>query len=94
MSDMTDTILYSGKEDDTTEALLAEYDDKRRQRPDDVIAMQTAVCMTAALLLLVLDIFYPDTAEGVLHELKRFMTDTSFTVKNPVDIIISYIQSR
>lgn len=94
MTDMTETILYSEADDDTTEALLAEYDEKKKRRPDDVIAMQTAVCMTAALLLLVLDIFYPDTAEGIVRELRGHMTDTSLLLKNPVDILISYIQSR
>ena len=90
MTDMTETVLYSEEDRE----MLEEYENKKSRRPDDVIAMQTAVCMTAALVLLLLRLFCPDTAEALLNGLKKNMTDTSFVFANPIDTVISYLQNR
>ncbi|HOC34324.1 MAG TPA: hypothetical protein PKI82_09670, partial [Ruminococcus flavefaciens] len=69
-------------------------EDRKSRSHDDVITMQTAVCLTLGALFLALHFLYPETAEALLNELKKYTTDTSFVVKNPIDIVISYFHSR
>lgn len=94
MNEITENVIYPVNEEDTTEALIAEYEDRKSRRTDDVIAMQTAVCMMAALMLMVLKLFSPEPAKELLDEFRRCTTDTTFVVNNPVDTLISYLQSR
>ena len=94
MDEISETVLYDEAGDDSTEALLNEYEDRKSRIHDDVITMQTAVCLTLGALFLALHFLYPETAEALLNELKKYTTDTSFVVKNPIDIVISYFHSR
>ena len=94
MDEISETVLYDEAGDDSTEALLNEYEDRKSRSHDDVISMQTAVCLTLGALFLALHFLYPETAEALLNELKKYTTDTSFVVKNPIDIVISYFHSR
>ena len=78
---------------DSTEELLEEYDRQEKCRLDDVISMQTAVCIFLAAGFAVLNYFYPETAENLLSEIKSHINDTSHTIQNPIDAVISIIES-
>lgn len=92
MDEIKETVIYS--ENDNTDSLLEMYDDKRRIGLDDVISTQAVICVLAAAILFVLNLRYPDEAEKLFEQLRHCMNDTSFVLANPVDSIISYMQSR
>ncbi|MBR1824696.1 MAG: hypothetical protein IJ779_10770 [Ruminococcus sp.] len=79
---------------DTTESLLEQYDDAKSRKLDDIIATQAVICVLLAAALFVLNLFYPDIAKELFDRLKNCMDDTAFTLPNPLDILISYLQSR
>jgi len=94
MDEITGTVLYDENDDNSASALLSEYDDRKSRSTDDAVTMQAAVCLTLGAVLLVLHFMYPETAKALLDELKQYMSDTSFVVKNPIDTVISYLHSR
>lgn len=94
MDKITETVLYDENEDDNAEALLGECNNRKSRSADDAITMQAAVCLTLGAVLLALHFLYPETAHSLLYELKKYTTDNSFVVKNPIDIVISYLQSK
>lgn len=87
----TEQIPY----DDDTEYL--EIDNIRRKKEgkaDDSASMQTALCMIIAIGLIILNIFKPDIAEDLLLYVKKFSESTEELFKNPIDIIINYINNK
>jgi hypothetical protein len=93
MNEIAETIVYKPDED-STEALLEQYEDGQNRRLDDVITTQAVICVLAAAALFAANLFCPDTADKLFQQLKHCMTDTAYTVPNPIDYIISYLQSR
>jgi len=75
--------------DDSTEELLKKYDKKRKQRYDDITAMQTVVCILLAAILLVSNLFYPEICEPVFDDLKKHVSDQKEIMPNPIDFILS-----
>ena len=61
------------------------------QRPDDVIAMQSVLCILLALLLIAANYFYPDTAEELYGKITALTSDPKNLIPNPIDLIISYL---
>ncbi|MCR5599201.1 MAG: hypothetical protein K6G33_00440 [Ruminococcus sp.] len=78
-------------EEETTEELIAEYDRKRRNRADDVIATQAVVCILAALLFFAAGRIYPEITGEVFAKLRGLVTDSREVMPNPIDLLIGYI---
>jgi hypothetical protein len=74
----------------STEALIAEYDRKRKNRADDVIATQAVVCILLAALLVGGRIFRPEITGEVFGRIKSLATDTAEIMPNPIDILIDH----
>lgn len=80
---------------DNTEYL--EIDNIRRKKEgkaDDSASMQTALCMIIAIGLIILNVFKPDIAEDLLLYLKKFSESSKELFRNPIDIIIGYINNK
>ena len=78
-------------EEETTEELIAEYDRKRRSRPDDVIATQAVVCILVTLVFFAANRLYPDIAGAVFEKLRGLVTDSREIMPNPIDLLTNYI---
>ena len=94
MENITETILYEEHNDDTTDALLEQYEDGRSKRLDDVISTQAVICVLTAAALFILNLFYPETAGRLYEQLKHCMNDTSNILPDPVEYIVSYLQKK
>ncbi len=94
MNEITETIVYEEKNEDSTEALSERYEDERNRRLDDVITTQAVVCVIAAAALFTLNLIRPDMAESLFQKLKHCMNDTSFVIPDPVEYIITYLQKQ
>lgn len=77
--------------EDSTEELAAEYDRKRRSRPDDVIATQAVVCILVTLVFFAANRLYPDIAGAVFEKLRGLVTDSREIMPNPIDLLTNYI---
>ncbi len=75
----------------STEALMEEYDRKRRNRADDVIATQAVLCILIALLFIGGSFFRPQLTGEVFGRLKALSSDPAPAVPNPIDFILEYI---
>ena len=78
----------------STEALMAEYDRKRRNKADDIIATQAVICILLAALLAGGRIFRPEVTAGVLGRIKSLAADTAEVMPNPIDILIDYFDKN
>ena len=79
---------------DSTEALMAEYDRKRKNRADDVIATQAVICILLAALLLGGRIFRPEITGEVFSKIKSLSADGPEIMPNPIDMLIDYIDKH
>ena len=75
-------------------AVSEKFEDRKKLRLDDVAATQAVICVLAAAALFVTNLLYPDTAQAFFEKLRHCMTDSTYILPNPVDSIISYLQSR
>ena len=75
---------------ESTEALMEEYERKRRNRADDVIAAQAVLCILLALLFIGGSIFRPELTGEVLEIVRSLASDSSEVIPNPIDIISGY----
>ena len=73
--------VFTEPEEDTEE---------KRSRADDAAAMQAAVCLVLGLMLLVTDIFLPETAAALLEKLRQFSAEVTFVLPDPVEWVISH----
>lgn len=73
--------------EDDTEELLEKYDRRSRRKADDVPAMQTAVCIIAAVFMFGLNILYPETAAAVMEKLSHAVFSGKNIFPNPIDLI-------
>ena len=75
----------------STEALLEEYDRKRRNKADDVIATQAVICILLAALFICGNIFRPGLTGEVFGRLRSLMADSTPVIPNPIDMLLGYI---
>ena len=61
----------------------------KRQKYDDVIAMQAVVCITAVLGLAILNLTYPELCGELFGMIKRFSQNSSELFPNPIDLLSS-----
>ena len=73
--------------DDSTEALIKEYDRKRRNKADDVIAAQAVICILLGAALFCTQLLRPDIAEELLGRFRSLTGDRSFIVPNLIDLV-------
>ncbi len=83
--------LTEEADEDSTEALIEEYDKKRRNRADDVIATQAVLCILLGIFFIAGNMLYPDIVGDVFHKLRGLVTDEKSIMPNPVDLILEYI---
>lgn len=88
---MENEVIDEAEDSGSTEALAEEYIKKRRNRPDDVIAMQAVVCILAAAALLIGNIFYPDITGAVFGRLRGLAAGQGDIMQNPIDAVTAYI---
>lgn len=77
--------------EDSTQALLEEYDRKRKNKPDDVIATQAVVCILIGLLMFVANMLYPDITGELFARLRELTTDSVSVIPNPIDLLADCI---
>lgn len=75
----------------STETLVEEYERKRRNRADDIIATQAVICILLVLLFIAGSIFRPELTGEVFAQLKSLTADSSEVIPNPIDIILGCI---
>ena len=73
--------------EDTTEELIEEYDKKRINKADDIIATQAVVCIMLALIFFAAGRFYPDITGELFAKLRTLVTDSREVMPNPIDIL-------
>jgi len=76
---------------DSTEALVEEIRSRKASKPEDIIAMQSVVCILIAVFLIAANYIYPDTAEALYGKICRLSQDKTELIPNPIDLIIRYI---
>ena len=94
MDEITETVVYEEGSEENSEALLEKFEDRKKLRLDDVAATQAVICVLAAAGLFVTNLLYPATAQAFFDKLRHCMTDSTYILPNPVDSLISYLQSR
>ena len=85
---VTDEAEDLPAEDDTEQLEIEEKRRKREGRADDIIAMQAAVCMIAAVGLIVTNIFRPDIAGELFGRLRELSESTDELFPNPIGLIM------
>ncbi len=73
--------------EDTTEELIEEYDKKRRNKADDIIATQAVVCIVMGVLFFAAGRLYPDITAELVAKLRGLVTDSREVMPNPIDIL-------
>lgn len=86
---MEDDELLAAPVQENTDSEEAAAEEKR-SRADDAAAMQAAVCLVLGLMLLVTDIFLPETAAALLEKLRQFSAEVTFVLPDPVEWVISH----
>lgn len=78
--------------DDDTSALEEERSRRKKEgKADDIIAMQTALCLLIAIGLAALNIFRSDIAGDILSRLRGLSADTSELFQNPISMLTEYL---
>lgn len=80
--------------EDSTELLIEEYDKKRRNRADDIIATQAVLCILIGALFIAGNMLYPDITGAVFSRIKALASDNSSVMPNPIDLIAGYIDKH
>lgn len=88
---MEDEMESEELDSGSTEALIKEYDRKRRNRADDIIATQTVVCILIAVLFICGNIFRPEITGEVFGKLRSLSSDSTNVIPNPIDTLLKYI---
>lgn len=88
----TETEVIS--DEDNTERLQEEDIRRRREgRADDIVSMQTVLCLIIAAGLVVLNIAQPDIAEEIIGFLRKLSMVDKNIIPNPVDYIIEFVKN-
>lgn len=91
MNENDEIITPIEPEEDSPEALLEEYDNKRLGRADDAAAMQSVMCIIISALLFGANMIYPDIAGSLLHRITTLASQPKELFPNPIDFIASLI---
>ncbi|MBE6862079.1 MAG: hypothetical protein E7497_04150 [Ruminococcus sp.] len=86
-----DKTTESGSEipcEDNTEVLLKKYDSRKRQKTDDIFAMQTVICILIAAGLLILNIVQPELCGELYGRLCELTEDENEVMPNIIDVVI------
>lgn len=81
-------------EQDTTEELLETYERRRKNKAEDVIATQAVLCILIGALFVCGRIFYPQVTGEVFGRLRELVTDSSFVIANPIDLIMGLLDKH
>lgn len=79
---------------DSAEALVEEYEMKRRNRADDIIAVQAVICILLTLLFIGGSIFYPTLTGEVFKEVRNLASNSYEIIPNPIDMIIVFFDKH
>ncbi len=85
METETNQITEKITEETDDIALLEKYDNRSRRKADDVISMQTAVCIITVIVLFGLNYFYPEIC--IFKKLKELAFSCNEIFSNPIDLI-------
>ncbi|MBR2283733.1 MAG: hypothetical protein IJ874_04845 [Ruminococcus sp.] len=85
--DNIEDITANGAEGFIAEDDLAE----ERTRLSDIAAVQTAVCIFAAVVLVCIDIAMPDTGKGLVSLLRELSSAADELIPNPVSWLFEYL---
>lgn len=81
-------------EEEDTDMLQAEAQRRRKEgRADDSAAMQAAVCVILAVAMIALNMTYPDTAGELMSRLRQLSQYSGEIIPNPIDLLMSWINS-
>lgn len=80
--------------DDTEYLEIDSIRRKKEGKADDSASMQTALCMIIAIGLIILNVFKPDIAEDLLLHMKKFSESSDELFRNPIDIVMGYINNK
>lgn len=81
-------------EEEDTDMLHAGAERRRKEgRADDSAAMQAAVCVILAISFILLNMTYPDTAGELISRLRQLSQDPGEIISNPIDLLLSWINS-
>lgn len=79
-------------QEDSTEYLETErVRTEKEGQIEDIPAMQGILCLILAVAMIVLNVFYPDTAEGLFKMVRRFSASEKELFGNPINIIMEFI---
>lgn len=76
--------------EDSTEVLCGEYEMKRKNRADDIIAVQAVLCIVIAAAFFVGNMFYPDITGEVFGRIRSLSAEDSI-IPNPIDLLADFI---
>lgn len=83
---MKEKIIEAESEcEDSTEALLKKYDDRKSQKIEDIIAMQTMMCLLAGAVLIGIHLLYPEIFVPVFSKFRRLISDENEIMPNLID---------
>ncbi len=63
---------------------------EKRKGLDDIVSMQTVVCILTALLIFSLNIAFPEIGEDIFSKLKNLSDSSDELFPNPIDCILRY----
>lgn len=76
--------------EDSTNALLNKYEKSRKQKTDDIFAMQAVLCVLLAALLFGFNFMYPQMCEAVYNKVIEAVNDKNELIPNPIDVLIQH----
>ncbi|MBR6580201.1 MAG: hypothetical protein IKK66_02785 [Ruminococcus sp.] len=82
-------------QEDSTEYL--EYEKIRTKKEgqlEDIPAMQGILCLILAVGMVVLNMFYPDTAEDLFGMIKGYSASEEEILENPINYLIEYAENK
>ena len=81
---------YCADREDGTEALCGDYEMKRKNRADDIIAIQAVLCIVIGAAFFVGNMFYPDITGEVFGRIRALSAEGSI-MPNPIDLLAELI---
>ncbi len=75
--------------EESTEILLKKYDSRKRQKIDDIFAMQTVMCVLIATGLLIMNIVQPELCGELYGRLCELTEDDSEVMPNIIDVVMN-----
>lgn len=91
MNENDEIITNTEPEEDSPEALLEEYENKRLGKADDAAAMQSVMCILISALLFGTNMIYPDITGGLLKRITALAAQQKELFPNPIDFISALI---